>query len=84
MRRNSEAFEEVELTPRYMVDVGEIVLLGGDVNGDDCIDVRDLSLVAWHLDDDDPQADINGDGDVDILDLSLLATNFGQVGPSSW
>ena len=81
---SAESERPIKLTTGAIVDVGEIVLLGGDVNGDDSIDVRDLSFVAWHLDDDDPQADINGDGDVDILDLSLLATNFGEVGPSSW
>ncbi|MBN1640435.1 MAG: hypothetical protein JXA09_04295 [Anaerolineae bacterium] len=81
---SAESEHPIKITVGTVLDVGEIVLLGGDVNGDDQVDVRDLSFVAWHLEDDDPQADINGDGDVDILDLSLLASNFGQVGPSSW
>jgi hypothetical protein len=74
----------VKLTVGSAIDLGEVTLYGGDVNGDDRIDVRDLSYVAWHLNADDARADINGDGQVDILDLSLIAGNFGRVGPTVW
>ncbi len=67
-----------------MVHLGEITLLGGDVNDDNRIDIRDLSYVAWHFDGYDARADINGDGQVDILDLSLTAGNFGRIGPTTW
>jgi hypothetical protein len=65
-------------------DVGKVVLYGGDVNDDNCIDIRDLSYVAWHFDEYATNADVNGDEQVDILDLSLTAANFGQCGPTTW
>jgi hypothetical protein len=74
----------VKLTVGSAIDLGEVTLYGGDANGDNRIDIRDLSYVAWHLDTDDARADINGDGQVDILDLSLIAGNFGRVGPTVW
>jgi hypothetical protein len=61
-----------------------VTLLGGDVNGDNLIDIRDLSYVAYHLGGPDAQADINGDGKVDILDLTMIAGNFGIKGPTLW
>jgi len=74
----------VKLTVGSAIDLGEVTLYGGDANGDNRIDIRDLSYVAWHLNTDDARADINGDGQVDILDLSLIAGNFGRVGPTVW
>ncbi len=74
----------VKMTVDAVVNLGEITLIGGDVNGDNEIDVRDLSYVAWHFDERDPKADINGDGIVDIFDLSLIAGNFGRKGPVEW
>ena len=74
----------VKMTVDAVVDLGQITLIGGDVNGDNEIDVRDLSYVAWHFDEEDPKADINGDGIVDIFDLSLIAGNFGRKGPVEW
>ena len=67
-----------------MIDLGEVTLYGGDATGDNRIDIRDLSYVAWHFDSGDAKADLNGDGQVDILDLSLVAGNFGRVGPTVW
>jgi hypothetical protein len=72
------------MTVDAVVDLGEITLIGGDINGDNEIDVRDLSYVAWQFDESDPKADINGDGVVDIFDLSLIAGNFGRKGPIEW
>jgi hypothetical protein len=74
----------VKLTAGSVIDLGEVTLYSGDANGDDRIDIRDLSFVAWHLDTADAEADVNGDGQVDILDLSLVAGNFGRVGPTVW
>jgi hypothetical protein len=74
----------VKLTVGSEVDLGQVTLLGGDVNGDDQIDIRDLSYVAYHLGETDAQSDVNGDGQVDILDLTLIAGNFGTKGPTSW
>jgi formylglycine-generating enzyme required for sulfatase activity len=43
----------------------------GDLNGDDSIDMEDLSilLAAWEIDD---GGDVDGDGDTDISDLGAL------------
>jgi hypothetical protein len=67
-----------------VVDIGQITLLGGDVNGDNRIDVRDVAFVAYHMNGYDAMADLNHDGQVDILDLTLAAGNFGQIGPTIW
>jgi hypothetical protein len=80
----AESERPVKVTLDTVVDAGAITLLGGDVNGDQAIDIRDISYVAYHFEQEDAQADVNGDGQVDILDLSLVAGNFGQVGPTVW
>jgi hypothetical protein len=80
----AQANRPVKLTVGSVVNLGEATLAGGDANGDDRIDIRDLVYVAYHVDEYDALADINGDSRVDILDLSLVAENFGQVGPTTW
>lgn len=54
----------------------------GDANGDDSVDLLDLSILATNFDDDGTftygQGDFNGDGRVDLLDLSALASSFGN------
>lgn len=74
----------VKMTVGSVIDVGEVLLYGGDVNGDNQVDIRDITYVAWHFSDSDPLADLNRDGKVDILDLSLTAANYGRKGPTPW
>lgn len=74
----------IKLTVGSQFELQPMLLLGGDVNGDNWIDIRDLSYVAYHLGAPDAQSDINGDGTVDILDLALIAGNFGTMGPTIW
>ncbi len=74
----------LKAAPDAHLDLGEITLTGGDVNGDNRIDILDISYVGYHFGSADAGADINGDGKVDILDLSLVGANFGQAGPISW
>lgn len=81
---SAQSNKPVQVTVDSVIDIGTVTLLGGDVNGDDQVDIRDLSYVAWHFDEYDERADINQDGQVDILDLTLTAGNFGQVGPTIW
>jgi hypothetical protein len=81
---SAESNRPVKMTVDATVDLGEITLIGGDVNGDNEIDVRDLSYVAWHFDETTSDADVNGNGIVDIFDLSLIAANFGRKGPTEW
>ena len=81
---SAESDRPIKLTVGSVIDLGEVTLYGGDATGDNRIDIRDLSYVAWHFDSGDAKADLNGDGQVDILDLSLVAGNFGRVGPTVW
>jgi hypothetical protein len=66
------------------LDMNEFVMPGGDVNGDNRIDILDLSYVGYKFGTADTAADLNGDGSVDIFDLSLAGANFGRVGPLYW
>jgi hypothetical protein len=81
---SAQSDRPVKVTVDSVVDIGEVTLYGGDVNGDNQIDIRDLAYVAWHFEEYDVKADINQDGQVDILDLTLTAGNFGKVGPTVW
>ena len=80
----AESDSPVKVTMDGTASAGEVTLLGGDVNGDNRVDVRDLSYVAWHFGEYDAAADVNGDGVIDISDLTLTASNFGQQGPTTW
>jgi hypothetical protein len=66
------------------LDMGEIVLLGGDMNGDNRVDILDVSYIGSRFGTADARADVNGDGTVDILDLSVVGANFGRTGPIRW
>ena len=59
--------------------------LVGDVNGDDAIDLYDLTAIARSYapgrPPSDPRADVNGDGQVDLFDLVLVAIRFGGSAP---
>ncbi len=66
-----------------VVDLGTVTLLAGDVNGDDLVNIFDLTYLANYYQTDDPQADLNADGIVDVLDMVLLANNFGIQGPAT-
>lgn len=48
----------------------------GDINGDNVIDILDLTLVAIHFGTNDPTADVNADGQVNILDLAKVASHY--------
>ncbi|HSB67682.1 MAG TPA: dockerin type I domain-containing protein [Anaerolineales bacterium] len=60
-----------------------VVLLGGDCNGDDTINILDAGTVSFVFGLEagqagfDPLADINADGIVDIYDLVMIGNNFG-------
>jgi hypothetical protein len=62
-------------------DMGTITLPGGEVTGDELIDIFDLAFVGQHYNTNFSQADINADGVVNIFDLVLPASHFGQQGP---
>jgi hypothetical protein len=72
--------------------VGRTTLLGGDLNGDNCVDIYDLTAMGAkygmrYASDGSPTpcTDVNADGIVDIYDLVISASNFGKCGPvSNW
>lgn len=66
----------------------DIILLAGDVNGDNRVNIQDLSAMG-NLFGSPPTAslpctDLNQDGTVNILDLSRAASNYGEQGPLDW
>jgi minor extracellular serine protease Vpr len=62
--------------------VPTVTLLAGDINGDNIIDILDLSTVGANFNSSSPSpaaADVNGDGTVDIVDIVLVAKNFNAT-----
>jgi len=55
---------------------GTKLLPGGDLTGDNVVNILDYSALRYHYLTTDPEADINGDGEVKIDDYALLQANF--------
>ncbi|KID56021.1 hypothetical protein JF50_17040 [Pseudoalteromonas luteoviolacea] len=77
--------QSITLSPNQAnVDLGEIDLVAGDSNGNDKIDIGDLTklLGAYRTTSTDPNysigVDFNRDNKVDLQDLTLLGKNFGK------
>lgn len=49
----------------------------GDANGDNAVDLLDLSILATYWGTSNGESDFNHDGSVDLLDLSILASAWG-------
>jgi hypothetical protein len=49
----------------------------GDLNGDNAVDVTDLSILLTNYNTSNSVADINKDGIVNVFDLSILLSNYG-------
>ncbi|MBN1991634.1 MAG: N-acetylmuramoyl-L-alanine amidase [Anaerolineae bacterium] len=56
----------------------EIILLAGDINADDVIDILDLAYIASAYASANPTANLNADSVVDIFDLVIAAGNYGK------
>jgi len=60
-----------------------IVSCPGDINGDNCVDYKDLAILGASYGkcrgdpDFNPLADLNGDGCVDYKDLAILGSRYG-------
>lgn len=83
-----------------LLDVGPTTLRGGDINGDNRINILDVGIIIGNFGaigvpvrssapgacpGPDEPADINDDGVVNISDLAIIAgANFGMVGPTPW
>lgn len=53
--------------------------LSGDLNGDNTVNVQDLSILLSNYNTTNSAADINSDGTVNVLDLSILLSHYGQT-----
>lgn len=72
-------------------DVSSVTLLAGDLNGDDVVNIFDLTIMAGIINSPVPippapdifeKADYNGGGVVTIIDMIFVAKNFGLSGPT--
>jgi hypothetical protein len=62
-----------------------IILLAGDIDGNNTIDQFDAMTIGMNYNLAAPTAaDLNDDGTINILDLELLASNYGQSGALAW
>ncbi|MBE6617810.1 MAG: hypothetical protein E7627_07740 [Ruminococcaceae bacterium] len=72
----------IDLTTNEDPLIAEMKLCAGDINGDECIDIKDLTLLTsdntYNLTADTAvtkNADINGDGAYDVKDLIILTSD---------
>jgi hypothetical protein len=56
--------------------------LGGDVNGDDVIDIMDAVEIQTNWETNHREADINFDGTVDAKDMAFVEKNYLKQNPS--
>jgi hypothetical protein len=65
------------------IELPRVVLLGGDCNNDDMIDITDGAIVSASFGFStgepgfDARADITADGMIDVFDLAIIGNNFG-------
>ena len=74
---NGELHQEVRVWMEVAQAVPNIVLFGGDLDGDGCIGQSDLNILIRNYD--QPQtleSDINGDGITNLSDLAILTGNY--------
>ncbi len=70
----------VEHTSDALTTLNDVVLLAGDINGDDIIDITDAVAIGSAFGSGAGEvADLNLDNTVDVLDLILMAVNYGQT-----
>ena len=81
-----------------LMNIGQTILRGGDVNADNAINILDIgtmiskfgfsgvafSSTGTACGGPDEPADINDDSAIDISDLAILASNWGKVEPTIW
>lgn len=69
-------------------EVPPVMLIGGDANINQEVDLFDLVIVGANYSFDvppaDPRGDINGDANVGLVDLTLVGVNYGREGNQPW
>lgn len=73
---------DIDLTANEDPLIAEMKLCAGDINGDECIDIKDLTLLTsdntYNLTADTAatkNADVNGDGAYDVKDLIIITSD---------
>jgi hypothetical protein len=56
------------------------VLLGGDLDDSNSVNILDYAKLKKHWFSSEPSADLNGDGTVNLLDYTILKNNWWQIG----
>lgn len=82
-----QARADVEVFEGVATALPDLMLRGGDPNGDCEVNLSDLVIVTSNFRASplrDPRADINQDGAVDLQDLILVSANIGQRCPLAW
>ncbi len=73
------------LTSGSTTTMQTVILLAGDIDGNNVIDQFDALTIGMNYNLAAPTAaDLNDDGIINILDLELLAGNYGQSGALAW
>ena len=62
----------------YTFVIDRVIVEIYDANRDGAVNVLDLTLIAQHFGQVNPQADVNGNGTVDIFDLIAVAQYLGE------
>jgi hypothetical protein len=70
------------------LDLGTTTLVGGDVDGNNVINILDIGQIIGHFGQSgfppSEPCDINDDGRVNISDLAIAAGNWNKPGPTVW
>lgn len=75
---------ETDTDDNILIDGTVLVTIPGDVDGDQDVDIFDITTIANAYGTSEgepgynPNCDIDGDGDVDIFDVTIAANNYGQ------
>lgn len=64
-------------SPAATLSASTVSAKQGDLNGDNSVDVTDLSILLSNYNTSNAVADINHDGTVDVFDLSILLSHYG-------
>lgn len=81
---------DVEVAGGQRGNIGETLLVAGDAQPDNAIDLEDVLLVeaVFGLCDGDsrfePTADANQSGCIDAFDVAAVLDGLGRVGPTRW